>query len=163
MSSPYEINKIGVIGLGAMGQGMAASLLRAGYDVQGFDVYQPSMDKFLTNPGKATVGKSACETVSGADIALLMVQNAAQADDILFGEKAAAAHNLADGAVVILSSTVPPSFTRTLDAKLKSLGRGISLIDAPVSGGVVRAANGTLTVSPTSLLPFLTAILMHDI
>lgn len=125
---------------------MAASLLRAGYDVEGFDVYQPSMDKFLGNPGKATVGKSASETVRGADVALLMVQNASQAEDILFGENDAAAHNLAEGAVVILSSTVPPSFTRTLDTRLKSLGRGISLIDAPVSGGVARAANGTLTV-----------------
>ncbi len=75
-----------------------------------------------------------------------MVQNASQADDVLFGS-GKAADSLPNGSVVILSSTVPPTFVRELRARLVGLGRDIDLVDAPVSGGVVRAANGQLTVS----------------
>uniref|UniRef100_L2FZS9 Ketose-bisphosphate aldolase class-ii-like protein n=1 Tax=Colletotrichum fructicola (strain Nara gc5) TaxID=1213859 RepID=L2FZS9_COLFN len=95
--------------------------------------------------GKATNASSPSDAAKGADLLVLMVQNAAQADDALFGS-GKAAEVLPDGAIVILSSTVPPSFVRELESKLTNLGKGISLIDAPVSGGVVRAANGTLTI-----------------
>ncbi|KAF6831396.1 ketose-bisphosphate aldolase class-ii family protein [Colletotrichum plurivorum] len=144
-STPLEISKIGMIGLGAMGQGMAGSLVRAGFAVQGYDVYGPAVDKFVSGGGKASKAGSPAEAAEGADILVLMVQNAAQADDVLFGA-GKAAETLPDGAIVILSSTVPPSFVRELESKLTNLGKGISLIDAPVSGGVVRAANGTLTI-----------------
>ncbi|KAF9878867.1 ketose-bisphosphate aldolase class-ii family protein [Colletotrichum karsti] len=144
-STPLEISKIGMIGLGAMGQGMAGSLLRAGFPVHGYDVYEPAIDKFVAAGGKATKASSPSDAAKGADLLVLMVQNAAQADDALFGS-GKAADVLPDGAIVILSSTVPPSFVRELESKLTNLGKGISLIDAPVSGGVVRAANGTLTI-----------------
>ncbi|KZL83569.1 ketose-bisphosphate aldolase class-ii family protein [Colletotrichum incanum] len=144
-STPLEISKIGMVGLGAMGQGMAASLLRSGFAVHGYDVYEPAIDKFTANGGNASKAGSPAEAAKGADILVLMVQNAAQADDVLFGS-GKAAETLPDGAIVILSSTVPPSFVRDLESKLTNLGRGINLIDAPVSGGVVRAANGTLTI-----------------
>ncbi|GAB0139113.1 hypothetical protein EsDP_00007328 [Epichloe bromicola] len=143
--SPFEISKIGMIGLGAMGQGMAGSLLRAGFQVQGYDVYGPAVDKFISNESNATAAATPSAAIKEADIVLLMVQNAAQADDVLFGS-GRGAEALSDGTVVILSSTVPPNFVRKLDFKLKQLGRGITLLDAPVSGGVARAANGTLTI-----------------
>ncbi|KAI3529929.1 hypothetical protein CSPX01_15152 [Colletotrichum filicis] len=144
-STPLEISKIGMVGLGAMGQGMAGSLLRAGFAVHGYDVYEPAIDKFVANGGNASKASSPAEAAKGADILVLMVQNAAQADDVLFGS-GKAAETLPDGAIVILSSTVPPSFVRELEAKLTNTGKGLSLVDAPVSGGVVRAANGTLTI-----------------
>ncbi|TDZ67775.1 L-threonate dehydrogenase [Colletotrichum trifolii] len=144
-STPLEIAKIGMIGLGAMGQGMAGSLVRAGFAVQGYDVYGPAIDKFVAGGGNATKANSPAEAAKGADILVLMVQNAVQAEDALFGA-GKAAESLPDGAIVILSSTVPPSFVRELESKLINLGKGVSLIDAPVSGGVVRAANGTLTI-----------------
>ncbi|OLN87249.1 putative oxidoreductase YgbJ [Colletotrichum chlorophyti] len=144
-STPLEISKIGMVGLGAMGQGMAGSLLRAGFAVHGYDVYEPAVDKFLVNGSNAAKARSPAEAAKGADVLVLMVQNAGQADDVLFGSGNAAAA-LPDGAIVILSSTVPPSFVRELENKLINLGKGITLIDAPVSGGVVRAANGTLTI-----------------
>lgn len=145
-SSPFEISKIGMIGLGAMGQGMAGSLVRAGFAVQGYDVYEPAVAKFTANGVNATAATTPAEAIRSSDVVLLMVQNAAQAEDVLF-HSGGGADALSDGAVVILSSTVPPQYARDLDAKLKRLGRGIALVDAPVSGGVVRAANGTLTVS----------------
>lgn len=148
-TSPMEISKIGMIGLGAMGQGMAASLLRAGFAVQGYDVCAPAIDKFLANGGKSSGAVSASEAVRDAQVVVLMVQNASQADDILFGA-GESVDCLADGAIIILSSTVPPAFVRELNNKLRSLRKGITLVDAPVSGGVARAANGTLTVSYTS-------------
>ncbi|KAL2285832.1 hypothetical protein FJTKL_07545 [Diaporthe vaccinii] len=143
--TPATISKIGFIGLGAMGHGMAASLLRAGYSVRGFDVYGPAIDRFLSSEGKAERAESAAEAVRGADVVFLMVQNAMQVDSLLFGTNGAA-ESLSQGAIVILSSTVPPSFVKELDGRLQKLGKNITLIDAPVSGGVARAANGTLTI-----------------
>lgn len=152
--SPFEISKIAMIGLGAMGQGMAGSLLRAGFQVQGYDVYGPAVDRFIiSNESNGTAAATPSAAIEGADIVLLMVQNAAQADDVLFGS-GRGAEALSDGTVVILSSTVPPNFVRELDVKLKQLGRGITLVDAPVSGGVARAANGTLTVSRVFFFQF---------
>lgn len=147
-----EVSKIGFIGLGAMGHGMAASLLRAGHAVRGFDVYEPAIERFLSIEGKAEKAGSATEAVRGAEMVFLMVQNAAQVDDLLFGTNNAA-ESLLDNAIVVLSSTVPPSFVKDLENRLKALGKDISLVDAPVSGGVVRAANGTLTVSVDYLIP----------
>ncbi|UNI16055.1 hypothetical protein JDV02_002530 [Purpureocillium takamizusanense] len=143
--SPLDISKIGVIGLGAMGHGMAASLIRAGFPVHGYDVSPQAMERFATSNLNAKAAGSPCEAMRDADVVILMVQNASQVEQVLFGHDNNA-DALSDGAIVILSSTVPPSFTRELGAKLKALARGIWLVDAPVSGGVVRAANGTLTI-----------------
>lgn len=139
------ITKVGMIGLGAMGQGMAASLLRAGYAVHGFDIFPMAIDKFLTHGGRGSPADSPAAAAQGADVVILMVQNAAQADDVLFGS-GEVVKSLPDGAVVVLSSTVPPHFVRGLQERLDGLSRGISLLDAPVSGGVGRAASGNLTV-----------------
>lgn len=146
-SSPGEVNTIGIVGLGAMGQGMAASLLRAGFAVNGFDINAAAMEKFTLNGKTASAASSAASAMSNAAVVILMVQNAAQVEDILFGPDKGA-ESLSEDTVVVLSSTVAPSYVRKLGAKLQSLGRGIALLDAPVSGGVVRAANGTLAVSP---------------
>lgn len=145
-STPLEISKIGMIGLGAMGQGIASSLLRAGYSVHGYDVVERAIDKFLTNTGKAAKASSPVEAIVGAELVVIMVQNAAQVDDLLFGP-GKGAESLLPGAIVILNSTVPPSYVKSLAKRLEGLEMGISLIDAPVSGGVARAANGTLMVS----------------
>ncbi|CEJ91492.1 hypothetical protein VHEMI07199 [[Torrubiella] hemipterigena] len=129
-----------------MGMGMAMSLLRAGYPVQGYDVIPAAAKAFAQAPGQASIGSTIQETIAGASVVLLMVQNAAQAEDVLFGSGGIGAASLVDGAVVILSSTVAPAFTRELNAKLGALHRNIALVDAPVSGGIARAANGTLTI-----------------
>lgn len=146
VTTPAKISEIGFIGLGAMGYGMATSLLREGYSVRGFDVHCPAIDRFLSSKGKAERAKSAADAVRGAEIVFLMVQNAAQVDSLLFGTNGAA-ECLSQDAIIILSSTVPPSYVKELDKRLNRLRKDINLIDAPVSGGVARAANGTLTVS----------------
>ncbi|KAH8593027.1 hypothetical protein B0O99DRAFT_653641 [Bisporella sp. PMI_857] len=143
--TPIKISKIGFIGLGAMGVGMATSLVNANYDVCGYDVYEPSIQKFLSIGGKATSAQSPSEVANGAEILVLMVQNAVQAEDVLFGA-GKAAEFLPNGSIVILNSTVSPSAVRGLSERLSSLGKNVELIDAPVSGGVLRAAQGQLTI-----------------
>lgn len=147
--TPLEISKVGFVGLGAMGAGMATSLVKAGFDVWGYDVYEPSIQKFVAVGGKARAAVSPAEAAGGAEVLVLMVQTAAQAEDVLFGA-GAAAKALPDGSVVILNSTVSPSAVRDLSTRLSSLEKNIKLIDAPVSGGVARAAKGELTVLGTS-------------
>ncbi|RSL76857.1 hypothetical protein BHE90_004951 [Fusarium euwallaceae] len=143
-TTPLEISSIGMIGLGAMGQGMASSLVRAGFKVRGYDIFSQAVDKFAANGANAIPTASPAEAAKGADVLVLMVQNAQQAEDVLFGPSAAA-ESLSDNSIVVLCSTVPPSFVRKLEARLSGIERGITLVDAPVSGGVVRASNGTLT------------------
>lgn len=75
-----------------------------------------------------------------------MVATAAQVDDVLFG-KGNAWETLEKDAVLVLTSTGPPGYTIDVEKKLASFGRSdVLLIDAPVSGGTARAANGTLTI-----------------
>ncbi|KAH7350560.1 hypothetical protein BKA65DRAFT_453015 [Rhexocercosporidium sp. MPI-PUGE-AT-0058] len=144
--TPLEISKIGFIGLGAMGMGMATSLVKAGFPVCGYDVYAPSTEKFLSQAGdKASTASSPAEAADAVEILILMVQNAAQAEDVLFGSGKVAS-TLPANAIIILNSTVPPSFAKDLGQRLSALGTGLELIDAPVSGGVVRAAAGNLTI-----------------
>lgn len=141
MSTPATIQTVGFAGLGAMGQGMAQSLLRAGFTVQGYDI-NPQAVRALEQAG-GQAAPSAAAAAAHADAFVIMVLNAAQADSVLFGVDGAAA-NLQAGALVILCSTVAPSYTRSLAERLAD--RGLHLVDAPVSGGTARAADGTLSM-----------------
>ncbi|CAH0056794.1 unnamed protein product [Clonostachys solani] len=141
-----EVSNVAVIGLGAMGQGMARSLVRGGFaSVKGYDIYPPSIEKFVSAGGNALAASSPAEAAKDSEVLVIVVQNAAQVEDVLFGS-GKAADALPNGASVVLSSTVPPSFAKEIEQRLHGLGRGIRLVDAPVSGGVVRAANGQLTI-----------------
>uniref|UniRef100_A0A0B7JYE6 Uncharacterized protein n=1 Tax=Bionectria ochroleuca TaxID=29856 RepID=A0A0B7JYE6_BIOOC len=144
--SSSEVSNVAVIGLGAMGQGMARSLVRGGFaSVKGYDTYPPSIEKFVSAGGNALAASSPAEAAKDSEVLVIVVQNAAQVEDVLFGS-GKAADALPNGASVVLSSTVPPSFAKEIEQRLNGLGRGIGLVDAPVSGGVVRAAQGQLTI-----------------
>jgi 3-hydroxyisobutyrate dehydrogenase len=132
---------VGFVGLGAMGMGMASSLLRAGFMVKGYDVNPKAVERFTEASGLGV--HSAAEAAAGADIFLIMVLNAEQAEDVLFGSEGAA-KALPGGSVVLLSSTVKPAFARATAQRLNTLG--IDMLDAPVSGGTLRAAEGKLSI-----------------
>ncbi|MEM7042619.1 MAG: L-threonate dehydrogenase [Pseudomonadota bacterium] len=132
---------LGFIGLGAMGAGMADNLLNAGLEVTGFDLRAEALDQLKAKGGRPA--SSPAEAADGVDLLILMVVNDAQVEAVLFGE-AGALESLKQGAVVMMCSTVPAGFTRSLGARLKE--RGIELLDAPVSGGAVGAETGGLTV-----------------
>jgi 3-hydroxyisobutyrate dehydrogenase-like beta-hydroxyacid dehydrogenase len=144
--TPNEVDKVGFIGLGAMGLGMATSLVKAGFHVCGYDVSSGPMTEFVAVGEKAKAASSPAEAALDATVLILMVQNATQVEDVLFGS-GKAAEKLPNGSVVVLNSTVPPSFVRSLRSRLLDLGKELELVDAPVSGGVAKAANGQLTVS----------------
>ncbi|GGE58371.1 NAD(P)-dependent oxidoreductase [Actibacterium pelagium] len=132
--------KASIIGLGAMGQGMARNILSAGIALTGFDLYAPARASFAEAGG--IPAESAAEAAAGQDLALVMVATADQAEAALFDNGAADA--LAPGAVVVLSSTVAPESARMIAARLVEMGH--MMLDAPVSGGQVGADAGTLTV-----------------
>lgn len=142
---------IGFIGLGSMGLPMAINLGRAGFAVTGFDLRADARAALEQADGSAA--GSLAETLSGRDAAILMVVNAAQAEDILFGQ-AALAH-LAPGGSVILMATCPPAAVAALAAKVEAAG--YAFIDAPVSGGVVGAEARSLTIMAAAPRPIFDA------
>jgi 3-hydroxyisobutyrate dehydrogenase len=131
----------GVIGLGAMGMGVARSLVRAGLPAHGCDL-RPEVVAAFEAEGGIGCGTPA-ELAERCSVVIVLVVNAAQTEAVLFGENGAAAH-LPKGAVVIASATVAPSFAEALSARLAS--QGILMLDAPVSGGAAKAAAGQLTM-----------------
>lgn len=133
--------KVAVIGLGSMGMGVAASLLRGGHAVTGFDV-RPEARATLAGLG-GVPGDTPAAAARGAEVAIVLVVNAAQVDAALFGPDGAAAAMPSD-AVVVQSATVPPDYPAQLGEKLSATG--LRLIDAPVSGGAVGAQSGKLTL-----------------
>jgi 3-hydroxyisobutyrate dehydrogenase len=133
--------KIGFIGLGAMGGGMAKVLLQAGFPVTGFDVSAEAAQRFAEAGG--SVADFPAMAARDAALLVVVVANAAQVEDTLFGADGAAPE-LAAGATVALHSTVPPDFVRDLAQRLE--GDGVHVLDAPISGGAARAASGELTV-----------------
>ncbi|KAK3128896.1 hypothetical protein QOZ80_6BG0467940 [Eleusine coracana subsp. coracana] len=135
--------RIGFIGLGAMGFGMASHLLKSGFSVVAYDVYKPTMARFADLGGSTE--DSPEEVAKDVEILIIMVANEFQADNVLYGN-AGAVPVLPAGTSVILSSTVSPGFVACLNRKLEAECREIKLVDAPVSGGVKRAAEGTLTI-----------------
>ncbi len=144
MASEGEKNKagtVGFIGLGAMGAGMVDNLLNAGLDVIGYDLRQEALDRLRERGGRAA--SSPAEAAEAVDLLILMVVNDAQVEVALFDE-GGALEALPAGATVMMCSTVPATFTKTLGERLA--GRGFELLDAPVSGGAVGAETGRLTV-----------------
>ena len=131
---------VGFIGLGAMGLPMAAHLSAKGFDVAAFDLRAASVD--AAAEAGARRAQSAADAARGAGILVLMVVNAAQAAAVLFDGGALDALD-ADG-TVILMATCAPAEVEALDARIAAAGR--HLVDAPVSGGVVGARAGTLTI-----------------
>ncbi len=132
---------VGVIGLGAMGLGVARSLLRAGFRTHACDVRREVSAAFAAEGGIACA--TPAELGAACDVVLTLVVNAEQTEAALLGEHGAAAAMRA-GSVVIASSTVAPEFAESLAARLAAMG--IGMIDAPVSGGAAKAASGQMTV-----------------
>jgi 3-hydroxyisobutyrate dehydrogenase len=133
--------QVGLIGLGAMGAGMAASLRRAGHVVQVFDLRTDVAQAFARDGGAACA--SVAELAGACDVVISVVVNAAQTEDVLFGSGGAAAA-MKRGSVFVMCSTVDPNWSIALEARLAELG--ILYVDAPISGGAAKAASGQMTM-----------------
>ncbi|MBC5785784.1 NAD(P)-dependent oxidoreductase [Ramlibacter sp. USB13] len=132
---------IGVIGLGAMGRGMAGSLRRAGYPVHVFDVRAEAVQSFVAEGGVACA--SPAEMAQRCEIVVSVVVNAAQTEEVLFGDAGAAAA-MRPGSLFVMCSTVDPNWSIALEGRLAE--RGLLYLDAPISGGAARAASGQMTM-----------------
>ena len=133
--------KIGFIGLGAMGVGMSKNLLDAGYAVCGYDVNGDAMAKLVAIGGSAATSPA----LTAADVSLLIVCvfSAEQAEEVLYGLDGAA-ETLPKGKAVVMCTTMAPDHSREISARLEASGH--LFIDAPVTGGKRGADDGTLTV-----------------
>ncbi|MFQ3789115.1 L-threonate dehydrogenase [Halomonas sp. A29] len=133
--------RVGVIGLGAMGLGTATTLHERGLPVIGCDVSESACRAFESVGGRCVA--SPAELAGQCDVALLVVVNAEQVEQVLFGE-----HGLVDtfapGGLVMQCATVAPSLAERLGERLAE--RGIAMLDAPISGGAAKARAGQLSV-----------------
>ena len=134
------MRRIGFVGLGAMGMPMARNLLAKGFEVRGFDTRAAAVEELA-----AAGGEPAADAAAAADCAdalVLMVVDLAQAASVLFA--GGALERLPPGGCVVLMATCAPGGVAALAERVAATGR--HLVDAPVSGGVVGARAGTLTI-----------------
>lgn len=127
---------------------MALNVSKSGFETTAFDLRSEAVQTFVSSSSShtpaGTGANSITETAKGADFLVLMVVNDAQARTILFDEGALTSLN--PNACVVLMATCAPGAVSTLEKDIKSARADISLIDAPVSGGVPGATSGTLTI-----------------
>jgi L-threonate 2-dehydrogenase len=144
MNTQKSPTSVGLIGLGAMGNGMAQSVRRAGYAPYVFDVRAEMAQAFANDGGTACA--SLAELGKHCDIVVSVVVNAAQTESVLFGnsETDGCAASMKPGSVFVMCSTVDPNWSVALEARLAALD--ILYIDAPISGGAAKAASGQMTM-----------------
>ena len=131
------MQKVAVIGLGSMGMGIAQSCLRGGLETHGFDTRPEAVQSFAAEGG----APGTLEEVAGAiDTAIIVVLNAQQTEAVL----TSLAPQMKAGASVIACATVPPEFARNMAALCAE--HGLNYLDAPISGGSIKAAAGQLSI-----------------
>ena len=134
--------RVAFLGLGMMGVPMAARLAKAGFDLRGFDPVAAARAA-LTEAG-GTACSSALEAMEGAAAVITMLPHGKAVAKALLGDDPPVVKRLAPGAFVIDMSSSAPVGTRELADQLEA--HGLGLIDAPVSGGVRRARDGSLAI-----------------
>ena len=133
-------NSIAFIGLGAMGSAMAARLVAHQYRVTGFDLRPEARARLVEQGGHAATTVAAA--AKDAHTLIVMTVNADQAEDVIFAQGALDA--MSPGAAVIVMATCAPARIAAIAQRVTATGR--TFIDAPVSGGVVGAESGTLSI-----------------
>ena len=135
------MKKVGLIGLGDMGIGMAQNIVKSGFELTGFDLRAERLTVLEELGGKAA--HSPQEVGANADAVFIMVMNGQQVDAVINGDDGLL-QSMTAGSTIIVSATVEPKDVRAVEAPI--LAQGVHLIDTPVSGGKAGADNGTLTM-----------------
>ena len=136
-----KLKKIGFIGLGLMGAGMSQNILKAGYPLTVWNRTESKM-KPLVEMGAKAAGNPK-EVAENSDIIVSIVTDSSDVEEVLLGPNGAI-HGASSGDIFIDMSTISPIATKNISAKLSE--KGIKMLDAPVSGGVIGANNGTLSI-----------------
>lgn len=140
-SRPASDRTVAFIGLGMMGAPMAANLLSAGYEVRGTDLSTQAREALAARGGAAFL--TAREAATGTQVLVAMLPNGKVVREALLGPDGAA-EALAPGALVLDMSSSAPFDTKALGEALAA--KGLRVVDAPVSGGVRRAVDGSLSI-----------------
>ena len=133
--------RVGVIGVGDMGSGLALNLIKNGFETTGYDLLESRMKALVATGGRAAA--NVAQVGQNADAVFVMVMTGAEAKSVILGQEGLISH-LPKGGAVILSATIKPTEAREIGAAME--GSGIHLIDTPVSGGYPGAQGGTLTM-----------------
>ena len=139
MMSP-EMPTVAVIGLGAMGLPMAARLAED-LEVRAFDVFVERIA--LAAEAGALPTSSPAQACADADLVLISVRNVEQFESALYGPNGAA-ESLREGNIIVMTSTIGTDAVRSVAVRLAA--QGVAILDAPVSGGAVRARTGDLLI-----------------
>src|SRR6202000_1052173 len=130
--------RVSFLGLGIMGRPMAASLVKAGHEVTVWN----------RTPGKdvegAKTASSPADAARGTEVVWMCVSDTKAVEGLLFGAEGAE-QSLADGMIVVDSSTISPTATRKFAERVRA--KGVEYVDAPVTGSKVGAESGTLVFS----------------
>jgi putative dehydrogenase len=132
---------IGIIGLGDMGFSMAQNILKAGYQLTGFDLREERLEMLEALGGKRA--SSPAEVGEVADAVFIMVMTGKQAESIVSGEDGLL-KTMNPGKTILLTATIEPHEARSIGKTVTK--KGVHLIDAPVSGGQNGAESGTLAL-----------------
>lgn len=135
------MTKVGIVGIGDMGSGIAKNLMASGFEVCGLDLDKNRMQAFAEAGGIQS--KTLAEVGKDAQAVFVMVMTGAQAKAVILGEAGLAAH-MPQGASIILTSTIKPAEAEQIAHKLAN--SAVHLIDSPVSGGFPGAQSGSLTM-----------------
>ena len=136
--------KIGFVGIGNMGAPMARRLADGGFAVVAHDIRPAALDALAGEDGSISLAREPAEIGEGCDIVITMLPDAAAVREAVLGGGGGIAQGLKRGSVVVDMSSSAPGATLRLGKDLQ--GHGIDLVDAPVSGGVPRARDGSLTI-----------------
>jgi 2-hydroxy-3-oxopropionate reductase len=134
-------NKIGFIGLGIMGKPMSKNLLKAGYELVVYNRSRPSMDEVVAAGAKPA--SSPRDVAEKTKIIITMLPNSPDVQEVVLGENGII-EGAQKGSILIDMSSISPHVTRAVASRLSE--KGMSMLDAPVSGGEPGAVQGTLAV-----------------
>ncbi len=134
--------RIGFVGLGIMGSRMAANLARAGHELTVFNRTRSTAEAWCAEHG-GTVAERPADVGAASDVVVTMVVDGLQVREALLGPDGVA-EGASAGALCVDMSTIAPTETRAIGAGLA--GRGLRMLDAPVTGSSPRAQDGTLTI-----------------
>jgi 2-hydroxy-3-oxopropionate reductase len=135
------MKNIGFIGLGIMGKPMAKNLLKAGYNLIVYDI-NPEPVKELVKAG-AKESASSQDVASQSEVIITMLPNSPEVKDAVLGEKGII-YGVKPGTVLIDMSSIAPLTSKEISKKLQQ--KGVTMLDAPVSGGEPKAIDGTLAI-----------------
>jgi len=143
MATNTDPSKVAFLGLGIMGAPMAANLARAGIEVHAYNRTRAKAEDLASELDNVAVADSPAAAAAAAGVAISMVPDVPEVEDVLLGPEGAAA-GLPAGGLAIDMSTIAPSASRSIAGRLEQ--RGISFLDAPVTGSRPKAQDGTLTI-----------------